>query len=207
MIGFVSGTVENIGEKEILINNNGIGYNIIVPDSVVGYIGSTGKEVKIYTYLSVREDAMQLFGFLKQDELELFKMLIKVSGIGPKGAISLLSVMTADDLRFAIIAGDSKAISKAPGIGAKTAGKVVLELRDKVEIDTGIDNENDDNGVGSSQISGDASGDIQKIRNETMLALEALGFSPTDAMKAVKKVNITGDMTSEDVLKQALKNV
>ncbi len=206
MIRFVSGICEYIDEKEIVVNNQGIGYAIIVPDSVTDSIGSTGKEVKIFTYLSVREDAIQLFGFLKRDELELFKMLIKVSGMGPKSAIALLSTLSASDIKFAIIAGDSKAIAKAPGIGAKTAGKVVLELKDRIDY---IESVEDALGEGevSSKKSKNEDDKSALIRREAAEALEALGYSPTDALKAIRSVDISEDMTTEELLRQSLKHI
>lgn len=134
MIGFIKGTIEDIEEDRAVVDCNGIGYNIFMPSSVLSNI-SIGATVKIYTYLAVREDAMNLFGFLGKQDLDIFKKLITVSGIGPKGGLSIMSVMTADEVRMAIITGDHKAISKAPGVGAKTAMKVIVELKDKVNLE------------------------------------------------------------------------
>ena len=134
MINYIKGTLTGVTENSIIVENGGIGYEIFVPLSVMDRIGQTGSGIKIYTYMYVREDLIQLFGFMDQDGLEVFKLLITVSGIGPKGALGILSVMDADSLRFAVLADDAKTIAKAPGIGIKTAGKLILELKDKLKI-------------------------------------------------------------------------
>lgn len=205
MIRFISGIVDYIGEREVVIENNGIGYRILVPDTVLNRISKTGTEIKLYTYLNVREDAMQLFGFLKRDELELFEMLISVSGLGPKGGLAMLSALSADDIRFAIIAGDSKTISKTPGVGAKTAGKIVLELKDKISAEDAIESSFGEDSDNANIPSGGDSSKAATIRSEAVQALEALGYSATDALKAVREVEITDSTTTEEVLKACLK--
>ena len=135
MIAFIKGILNTVSEDRIVVENNGVGFEILVPGSVVGALPQVGNEVKIYTYTYVREDALQLYGFLTRDELDMFKLLITVSGIGPKGALGILTVMDADTLRFAILSDDSKSIAKAPGIGAKTASKLILELKDKCHLE------------------------------------------------------------------------
>ena len=144
---------------------------------------------------------MILYGFLSKDDLEIFKLLITVSGIGPKGGLAILSTLSADDLRFAILSGDSKAISKAPGIGAKTAQRVILDLKDKLSLEDAFEKklENQDSGVAASMNS--------TVKNDAVMALNALGYSSTESLKAVSKVDITEDMDVEDVLKLALKNM
>ena len=143
---------------------------------------------------------MMLYGFLTKDDLALFKQLITVSGIGPKGAIGILSALSADDLRFAILAGDSKAISKAPGIGAKTAQRVILELKDKMSLEDAFEKklENEKIHVATSN---------NQVKNDAVMALTALGYSSSESLKAVSKVEITEDMDVEAVLKLALKNM
>ena len=146
---------------------------------------------------------MQLFGFLTRDDLHVFKLLIGVSGIGPKGGQSILSVLSPDDLRFAVMAGDVKAISAAPGIGKKTAEKLIVELRDKLSIEDALDH------VVSAETEkgGAAASLIGEIKSEAVQALTALGYGSTEALRAVKKVTITEDTDVEAVLKQALKNM
>ncbi len=205
MIQFVRGILDTVSENQIVVENQGIGFGILVPLSVVSALPQTGNEVKIYTYMHVREDAMQLFGFLTKDELAMFQLLITVSGIGPKGALGILSVMDADALRFAILADDAKSISKAPGIGVKTAGRLILELRDKVDFEEAIEGALDRgemNAVGRS-----SAGENGAAANEAIQALVALGYSSAEAVKAVKKVADAPDQTVEDILKAALKNL
>ncbi len=205
MIHFVKGELDTIEEQTIVVENNGVGFEILVPLSVISNLPQTGNEVKIYTYTYVREDALQLYGFLTRDELAMFKLLITVNGIGPKGALGILSVMDADALRFAIMADDAKSIAKAPGIGAKTASKLILELRDKVDFEEAVDNVLT---KGEAKVAAQTSGnDVGYAANEAIQALVALGYTSTEAVKAVKKVELTPDMTVEDILKAGLKNL
>lgn len=200
MIAFVRGEIENIAEENVVLDTGGIGYNIRISTNTAQRLPGIGCEVKLYTYTCVREDAFLLYGFLSRDELEIFKKLITVNGIGPKGGLAILSVMTADDLRFAIMAGDAKAIAKAPGIGAKTAGRVILDLKDKISIeDTLIQKEVNVNHPQKS---------VECLaRNEAVEALVALGYSASDALKAIKKASPSEDADAETILKLALKNM
>lgn len=203
MIHFVKGRLDTVSENMVVVENGGIGFEIMVPLSVVSSLPQTGNEVKIYTYTYVREDALQLYGFLTRDELSMFRLLITVSGIGPKGALGILSVMDADALRFAILADDVKSISKAPGIGAKTASKLILELKDKMDFEEAVTHVLDQ---GQAEAAGGVS-DGGMAANDAIQALVALGYTSTEAVKAVKKVEITADMTVEDILKAGLKNL
>ena len=115
MYSYISGKLAAVSEDGIVIDNHGIGYHILVPGTVYDQLPAMGQEIRIFTYLQVREDALVLFGFLRSEELELFRLLITVNGIGPKGALAILSALSVDDLRFAILSGDAKAISAAPG--------------------------------------------------------------------------------------------
>lgn len=204
MYAYIKGTLAEVGEDAVIVEAGGIGYNIRVSTTTAELLPALGSEVKIYTYTLVREDTFALFGFLTRDDLEIFKRLITVGGIGPKGGLAILSVMSADDLRFAVMAGDAKAISKAPGIGAKTAERVILELRDKISLEDTL------KGLGGpvnvAAASG-ASGGDNLIKREAIEALVALGYSASDATAAVKKVEITEDATSETILKLALKHI
>lgn len=200
MIAFVKGEIENISEDNTVIDVGGIGYNVRISPQTAGRLPGIGQEVKLYTYTCVREDAFWLYGFLSRDELELFKLLITVNGIGPKGGLAILSVMSADDLRFSIISGDAKAIAKAPGIGIKTAGRVILDLKDKISMeDTAFHREMDDYA--------DMTGGWADAVGEAVEALTALGYSSADALRAVKKSDITEEMDVETILKLALKNM
>lgn len=205
MYAYIKGTLEEITEDAVIVEAGGIGYNIKVSATTVELLPGIGSEVKIYTYTLVREDAFLLYGFLTRDDLEIFKKLITVSGIGPKGGLAILSVMSADALRFAVMAGDAKAIAKAPGIGAKTAERVILDLRDKISLEDTL------RGIGSpadaaGQAAASGSGD-NLMKREAIEALVALGYSASDATAAVKKVEVGEDATSESILKLALKHM
>lgn len=195
MISYIVGVVDSVESDRVIIENNGIGYNIFMPRNCLEMIG-IGEKIKIYTYFSVREDAMQLFGFLSRDELELFKQLISVSGVGPKGGLAIIAACPGDSLQMAILSGDAKSISKAQGIGAKTAQRIIIELKDKIDIDEMISVKNADTVNANSTVQSDA-----------VEALATLGYSKTDAFDAVKKVGVSEDMDVETVLKLALKNM
>lgn len=201
MIGYVKGILEEAEETAVVLDVNGMGIRIYVSGVFLSQLPAKGTEIKIYTYTYVKEDAFMLYGFQSKDELELFKKLISVSGIGPKGGLSILSVLGADDLRFAIYSGDIKSIAKAPGIGRKTAERVVLELKDKVSIE---DNSPDTllQQIGDSSV--ETAGFAGK-RKDAIDALTSLGYSSMDAAKAVKCVNPSEDMTVEEILKASLK--
>lgn len=197
MISYVRGRLSEIEENTIVVEAGGIGYGIQVPTSLVSVLPSMGNEVKIYTYLYVREDAVSLYGFLSKDDLKVFTLLIGVSGIGPKGALAILSVMTPDDLRFAILADDAKSISKAPGVGAKTAQRIIIELKDKLSLEEAFEIKRGKAESGKEQVDGTA-------RDEAVQALVALGYSQADALRAVSMINIDAGMTVEQIIKQAL---
>ena len=200
MIGFVNGEIEEMYEDRVLIDCGFMGYNIFVCGNVLESC-SIGQEIKLYTYLNVREDAMNLFGFLSKDELKVFKLLITVNGIGPKGALAILTIMSPNDLRYAIMTEDSKLISKAPGIGAKTAQKVILELKDKLDMDGVISSIDDD-------IIERNNNDVHnEIIDEAIEALVSLGYTQKEITKIIKSCDITECKTTEDVIKLVLKNI
>lgn len=200
MISYVRGELAAVEKEKVILDVGGVGYGVFMPEASMGMLPSIGEEVKLHTYLNVREDAMQLFGFLTRDELEIFRMLIGVSGIGPKGGLSILSKLTADDLRFAVLSGDAKAISAAPGIGKKTAEKVIIELKDKLDLEEMLEPK----AVAAPESVNGISGEVQ---SEAVQALVALGYGSTESLRAVKKVDMSQAETVEDVLKQALKNL
>ncbi len=200
MYSYINGPLAEVELDHIVIDVNGIGYNIYIPTNCFEYLPGLGEMCKVHTYLYLREDAMMLYGFLTKDDLDLFKQLITVSGIGPKGAIGILSALSADDLRFAILAGDAKAISKAPGIGAKTAQRVILELKDKMSLEDAFEKKLDNEKVMVASSN-------NQVKNDAVLALTALGYSSSESLKAVSKVDITPEMDVEEVLKQALKHM
>lgn len=202
MIAFIQGELCEVGQDTIIVACQGIGYEIQVPVSVAQSLPDPGNRVKIYTYTYVREDALGLFGFLTRDDLTVFKLLITVNGVGPKAALAILSSMTADELRFAILAEDAKAISKAPGIGPKTAKRMIIELKDKLDLESMIDNHGDSSTYAAGNAEAAAS-----VRDEVIMALTALGYSNTEAVRAVRAVSGADEMDSETLLKQALKKI
>ncbi len=199
MYAYLKGTIEEITEDNLVLEVNQIGYNIKISARTANLLDRTSGLVKIYTYTLVREDTFSLYGFLTRDDLEIFKKLITVNGIGPKGGLAILSIMSADELRFAILSGDAKAISKAPGIGAKTAERVILDLKDKVSLQDALSPKDD---IAAVSLSASASTDE---KNEAIEALVALGYSASDALKAVKQVNLEDGASVEEILKASLK--
>lgn len=202
MYSYIKGELVEITDEAIVVENQGIGYNIRIPQSILDSLEGIGQEVKIYTYTYVREDAILLYGFLTRDDLKVFKLLLGVSGIGPKGALAILSVMTPDDLRFAVLGEDDKTIAKAPGIGKKTAQRLIIELKDKLNLADAFalksEHEEEKLHAGSMKNS---------VKNEAVQALVALGYSSAEAMKAVNGVEINEDTTVEEVLKASLKQM
>lgn len=208
MISYIKGELTEVFENEIVVENQEIGYEIKVPYSVIEQLPAVGNKVKIYTYMYVREDALCLYGFLTRDDLNIFQLLIGVNGIGPKAALGILSVITPDDLRFAILADDVKAISKAPGIGAKTASKLILELKDKIKLEDAFEIKMRKEQQQNEQLVMDiAKVDKSSIQNDAIAALVALGYSNSEALKAVRQVTITDTSDVEAVLKAALKHM
>ena len=172
-----------------------------MPEASMGMLPQMGEEIKLHTYLNVREDAMQLFGFLTRDDLEVFRLLIGVSGIGPKAGLNILSCLSPDELRFAVLAGDVKTISSAPGIGKKTAEKLILELKDKMSIEDVLEQ-----AAHGSEQSKEIEATDTGMQAEAVQALTALGYGSAESLRAVKKVSV--DCASvEDLLREALKNL
>ncbi len=200
MISYIRGELIAIEEEKVIVDVNGVGFGIFMPGQAMNMLPTIGEEVKLHTYMNVREDAIQLFGFLTRDDLNVFKLVIGVSGIGPKGGLSILSHLSPDDLRFAVMSHDVKAISGAPGIGKKTAEKLIIELKDKLSIEDVLERAADT----SSHV---ATNVTNQIQSEAVQALVALGYGNAEALKAVKKVEVNEDTTVEDVLKLSLKYI
>lgn len=201
MITFVHGTAVDMTENSVIVEAGGIGYDIYMTGMDLSNI-HMGEEVKIHTYFSVREDAMKLYGFRSKDDLQMFKLLLGVNGVGPKAAVGVLAGITADELRFAILSDDVKTLSKAPGIGKKTAQKLILELKDKLKLEDAFElklaHEQEKTAAGA--------GELTDGRQEAVEALIALGYSSTDALRAVRKVTDVPPDDVEGLLKAALKN-
>lgn len=203
MIAYIRGTLGDITEHSVIIETaQGIGYEIMMPQSSYEELPAIGEELFLHTYLQVKEDGVALFGFLDKTDLALFKLLLLVNGVGPKAALGILSAVPANDLRFAILAEDADRIAKAPGIGKKTASKVILELKDKIHLEDAFEQK-----LKKEAAKHEEKGKKDEIREEAVLALVTLGYSQTEALKAVRQVSVEDGTTVEDVLKHALKSI
>ena len=204
MIAYIRGRLEYVDLEEgmAVLETGGIGYQILLSGRDLELLPSAGEEVRLYTYLQVRDDAFVLYGFFTREDRKLFGQLLGVSGIGPKGALGILSGLSADDLRFAVLADDAKTIAKAPGIVLKTAKKLILELRDKLSLEEAFEARL----AGEKAREGaEPSAGLTAARNEAVEALTALGYSSSEALKAVRQVEAADGMDVEEILKAALK--
>lgn len=201
MYSYIKGVLTEMMDDTIVVETGNIGYNILVPGQVLDYLPSIGEEVKIYTYTYVREDQIGLFGFLTRDDLSVFKLLIGVSGIGPKGALAVLSAMSADDLRFAVLGDDAKAIEKVPGIGKKTAQRLIIELKDKLSLEDAFESALEKSTTPAVPL------EKNDLRSEAILALTALGYGAQEATRAVRAVPVDENTEVETILKEALKQM
>ncbi len=201
MIAFIRGIVADMTESSIILEAGNIGYEIFMTSSAMDRLLRTGEEVKIHTYFHVREDAMQLYGFLSKDDLQMFRLLLGVNGIGPKAALGVMSGITPDELRFAVLSDDVKTISKAPGIGKKTAQKLILELKDKLKLEDAFELKL------AHEHAAEGSASVHDGHQEAVEALVALGYSNTDALRAVRQVTDVDAEDVEAVLRAALKNL
>lgn len=206
MISYIKGTLAAIEADVIVVEAGNVGLAVHVPVSLLDELPGLGQEVTVYTYFQVREDAMTLYGFLHKQDREMFRQLIGVNGIGPKGALGILSVLRPDDLRLAIVNGDAKAIAKAPGIGNKTAQRLILDLKDKVSMEEVLSNLGGVSPAGVMEAASVRAG-LKEAAKEAVDALVALGYTNMEASKAVKQVEVTEGMTAEDVLKASLKHM
>ena len=203
MISFIKGYVAETTENSVILETDSIGYEIFMTGTAIEETSRMQDKIKIYTYFHVREDTMQLYGFLSRDDLEMFRLLLNVNGIGPKAAMGVLAAITADELRFAVLSDDVKTISRAPGIGKKTAQKLILELKDKLKLEDAFEKKLNHQEENLSL----ADTSLRDSRQEAVEALTALGYSSTNALRAVRQVSEeTGDDV-EAILKAALKQL
>ena len=202
MISFIRGYVADSTEFSVILETGGIGYEIFMTGTAIEKAVRESGEILVHTYFHVREDAMQLYGFLSRDDLQVFRLLLGVNGIGPKAALGILAGLTADELRFAVLSDDVKTLSRAPGIGNKTAQKLILELKDKLNAEEAFELKlaHVQEEAGSEAAAADGSG-------EAVEALVALGYSSTQALQAVRKVSGIPADDVEGILKAALKNL
>lgn len=201
MIAYLKGIVAEVSQTRLVLDVNNVGYQIFISSREASEMPGRGEEVKIYTYLNVKEDAMQLFGFLSEDDLEMYRLLLNVNGIGPKAALGILSVLTADELCFAVLSDDAKTIARAPGVGGKTAQKLILELKDKLSLEEAFEKKLEHTAVPSGK------NGLPDAKAEAVQALTALGYSGSDALKAVRRSGAADDADVEEILKLALKQM
>ena len=197
MIGQIKGILEIVESDHIIVDVGGVGYQIGLPSKAMAKLPAIGSEVKVFTYQVVREDGQFLYGFFSREEKNLFKLLIGVSGIGPKLALSMIGAFELNNLVGAITKGDAGYISSVPGIGSKTAQKVILELKEKVAKAYGTP---------SIEFANEIEGDAPLV-NDAISALIALGYSPREAKQALKKVDLSGHLSIEQVLKAVLSKI
>lgn len=203
MIAMIRGEVVEKSEGEaVVMTAGGIGLRVMCSMNTLSALPASGQECALFTYMSVREDAMELFGFAKREERDMFRRLISVSGIGPKSALGVLGSMPLSDLRLAILTGDAAALARAPGIGKKTAQRISLELKDKLaqEALNGAD------GIEEIVLAADEDAPALDAVSEAMLALKSLGYTPQEAANALKGVKGQAD-TPDELIRLALRHM
>lgn len=196
MYYYIKGKLAAKGENYIVVDASGVGYRIYTSLGDIESSGSVGSDITVYTYLNVREDAMELYGFISEEERKMFLLLISVSGVGPKAGLALLSVASPQKLAAAIVTGDEKLITKASGVGPKAAKRIILELRDKIDnLALGIDNDGPITNIEVEDVIADS-------RAEALSALVVLGYSAHDAKNVLLKLDAT--LSTEELIKKAL---
>ncbi len=197
MISFIKGTIEIIGKGNVIIDNNGIGYNVKVSENTQAMLPKINEEVRIFTHMQVREDDISLYGFMSMEEISMFNLLISVSGIGAKGALAILNILSPSEIMLSIIAEDINTICKAPGVGKKIASRMVLELKDKIKSSADeyetlqLENVSTPNKMDTS-------------KQDAIDALIALGYDKKESFKVVLEVALE-EMTTEEIIKASLK--
>ena len=194
MFAYIKGTLEDRTSNYVVIDNSGIGYKIFMSATAINQIGNTGDNVKVYTYYYVREDNISLYGFLTNEELRMFELLLQVSGIGAKSAIAMLSEITPSSFALAVISNDITKLVKIPGIGKKSAERIILELKDKLKTEQTI--------AKTEEIKVAVAQD--DAEDEVIEALQVLGYNKKEIEKALEKLD-RNNLSIEDTIKQTLK--
>ena len=201
MLAYIKGILEIKTKGYIVVEAGGLGYKIFMPESTIANTGNIGDKVQIYTFMRVREDDVSLYGFLTNEELRMFELLLSVSGIGAKGALGILSNITPSQFALAVISNDVTILKKVPGIGSKTAQRAILELKDKLKKEQEISIEE---GEEVSNIEQDIK-ENEKV-SEAISALQVLGYSKREIVEALQTVEVTS-LSVEDIVKKGLANV
>lgn len=196
MYAYIKGTLEEKNKDSIVIDVNGIGYRIYLSDQSLMKLGELGDVIKVYTHYHVREDNISLYGFLSNEELKMFELLIQVSGIGAKTAIAMLSNITPSAFAVAIITDDVKTLTKIPGVGSKSAGRMILELKDKLKTEDAI----------SKETSANMNKSNNENEEEAVQALQILGYNKNVINKVLEKLQLE-NLTTEEIIKLALKHL
>ncbi len=196
MIAFVKGILEMKFNNYVVIETAGIGYKIFMSEKAIENIGNIGDTVKVHTHYHVREDDISLYGFLTNEELKMFELLLGVSGIGAKSALTMLSNITPSSFALAVITNDTSKLVKIPGVGAKSAARIVLELKDKLKTMEAVENANENNKIQQIEI------DNNKV-SEAISALQVLGYNRKEIEKALEKIDKNG-LSLEDIIRKAL---
>lgn len=204
MIAYIRGIIYDIEEDAVILDQQGIGYRVYSSAMDLNQLSGMNREVTMHIHMSVREDDVSLYGFLTKEELWMYEMLISVSGIGPKAGLSILSALTVKDLQMAIISGDAKAITQANGVGMKGAQRVIMELKDKIDLESMLTRDTMENSTVGSAADRNLDSDVM---TNTALALTALGYSQLEAARAIREVAGASSMSEEELLKQALKQL
>ncbi|MQN01477.1 MAG: Holliday junction branch migration protein RuvA [Lachnospiraceae bacterium] len=198
MISFIDGYIESVSDGTVVVDHDGMGFEMQMSGNSISRLPIDHSRIRVYTLLGFNENTgFSLYGFLDSEERDFFKMLTGVSKVGPKAAMGVLSVLTPDELRLSIIAGDKKSIARAPGVGTKMAERIILELKDKIDAsDLSSEKDTDEGGVASS---------VSSVKNDALVALTGMGFSGSDVLSAMKKIDGADDLSLEDLLSQTLR--
>lgn len=194
MFAYIKGSLEVKSINYVVVENGGIGYKIYMSAKSIGTIGNIGDDIKVYTHYHVREDDISLYGFNSEEELRMFEILINVSGVGVKSALTMLSDITPSSFALAVINDDVTRLTKVPGVGKKTAQRLILELKDKLKSED----------IPCEEIKVEENKDNNNINNDAVVALQVLGYSKKEAETVLEKVD-TKDLSIEETIKQALK--
>lgn len=198
MLAYIKGTLEEIQDDSVIVDNHGMGYRIFTSGMDLGRMPALGEKVTLHLHMNIREDDISLYGFLNKEALRLFQLLISVSGVGPKVALAVLSALTVNDIQMAVISGDAKALTKANGVGAKGAQRIIIELKDKLSLDSLLEEDVQE----STGVPLDTD-----VVTTTAMALTSLGYSQLEATQAIRRVEHADGMTEEELLKAALRKL
>lgn len=199
MIGYIKGSLEAKTGEYVILETNGIGYKVFMSQPSMERLGEIGQSVKVFTYMRVREDDVSLYGFCTNEELRMFELLLSVSGIGAKSAISILSAITPSSFALAVISNDLAKLKKLPGVGAKSAQRIILELQDKLKTEEAVSG-------GEEEYSVSSFGQEKEEVAEAMSALQVLGYTRKECEQVLEKMDTTG-LGVEEIIKLALKNL